>query len=488
MDLKRIVRGLKATFGARIAYMAASGLLTLVLTRYLISTEEYGLLGSAVAVLGVAQLFSDLGLAKSTAKYVTEYREKDPGQLPHILRSALIYRIGAAAIVGGVFVAFSDQIAALVGQPDIGPLLALGAAYIATHSLYTFSQRVFQGYNLVTYSAAIQTTGAVFRFVLAVAFVLVLGGAVGALTGYVVGYGAAAVLGLGLLYVTCYRGIEAADEPEPGLSRRVLRYSIPLTATRGANVLDKRVDTILVGYFMAPVYVGYYYLAKQIVDFIQAPAASLGFALSPTYGEEKATGDTDRAARVYETALEHTLLLYVPAAAGMVLVAEPTIRLVFGADYAGAAPVLQVFAAYVVLQAVSFITSDALDFLGRARSRAYAKGITSVANFALNILLIPRFGVVGAAAATVVTFAGYTGVNVWVIHSELSLSVGRLVRHLAATVGVAGGMSVAVYLALTNATGPVAVATAILLGVVVWAGLSVAGGLLEPRRISALLS
>ncbi|USZ68108.1 oligosaccharide flippase family protein [Halorussus salilacus] len=488
MDLQRISRGLKATFGARVLYMAASGLLTVVLTRFLLTNEQFGLVGSAVAVLGVARLFGDLGLAKSAARYVTEYREKDPSQVPHVLRTAVVLRLVAIGAVCGAFAVFGGDIARLIDQPELAPLLVVGAGYIAANSFFTFSQVLFQGYNRVTYSATIQATGAVLRLVMAVVFVALLGGAVGAMVGYVVGYGIAAVFGLALLYAKCYRGTERADSPEEGLSRRIAEYSVPLTATRGANVLDKRVDTILVGYFMTPVAVSYYYLAKQVVGFVQTPAASLGFTLSPTYGEEKAGGETERAARIYETSLRHTLLLYVPAAAGMVLVAEPAIRLVFGEGYAGAAPVLQVFAVYVVLQAITFITSDALDFLGRARSRAYAKGTASVGNFLLNLVLIPAFGVAGAAAATVVTHTGYVAVNVAIIHSELSLPLGRVLRHFAATVGVACVMSVAVYLALTAASGPLAVVAAVPLGVVVWAAVSVASGLVDPRQVASVLS
>ena len=488
MDLNRISKGLKATVGARTLHMAASGLLTLVLARFLLGQSEYGLLGSALAVLGVAQLFGDLGIGKSAAKYVTDYREKAPGQVPHVLRAAIGFRLVAVALVGGAFVLFGGPIARLVGQPEIAPLLALGAGYVAVHSLFTFSMVLFQGYNRVDYSAIVRAVGTVGRLLLAVGGVVLLGGAAGALAGYIVGYGVGALVGLALLYRHCYREATPAESAEPGLARRVLRYSVPLTATRGANVLDKRVDVILVGYFMSPLAVGYYYLAKQIVDFVQTPAASLGFTISPTYGEEKAAGDTSRAASLYETTLRHTLLLYVPAAAGMVLVAEPALRLVFGADWVPAAPVLQVFSLYVVLQAVSFITSDALDYLGRATERAYAKGITSVANFLLNLLLIPTFGVAGAAAATVVTFAGYTGVNVWVIHNELSLPTGRILRHLAAVVSVTAAMSVAVWLALSATPGSLAVVVAIPLGIAVWAGLSVLGGLLDPKRVTAFLA
>ncbi len=102
--------------------------------------------------------------------------------------------------------------------------------------------------------------------------------------------------------------------------------------------------------------------------------------------------------------------------------------------------------------------------------------------------MIPLFGVVGAAAATVVTFGVYTAVNVAIIHSELSLSVHRLVRHLAAVGAVAGVMSVAVYAALDATSGVVAVAGSVLVGVAVWAALSVAGGLLDPERVVSVLS
>jgi O-antigen/teichoic acid export membrane protein len=488
MDLKKFARSFKAMLSARALHMIASGVLTVVLARMLLTQEEYGLLGAALAVLGVVQMFADLGIAKAAARYITEYRETNPRQVPHVLRTAVVYRLAVVAVVATAFAGLSLHAARFVGQPELGPLLALGTGYLVVHSLFIFTQVIFQGYNRVTYSAAIRTVGSVGRLALAVAFVFVLGGAVGAMVGYIAGYGVAAVVGLYLVYAKCYRGADRDPEPEDGLARKVARYSIPLTATRGANVLDKRVDTILIGYFMTPVAVGYYYLSKQVVDFINSPAASLGFTLSPAYGEHKADGETDHAARIYETTIEYVLLLYVPAAAGMFLVAEPTLRVVFGAEWVGAAPVLQVFAVYVVLQAVSFVTGDTLDFLGRARARAYAKGGSSVANFLLNLVMIPAYGVVGAATATVITYGGMVAVTLWVIHDELSLAVGRLVRHLVAVLAVTGGMSLAVVAILSNGGGLLALVGSILAGVAVWAGLSVAGGLLDLRRVRTILT
>jgi len=55
-------------------------------------------------------------------------------------------------------------------------------------------------------------------------------------------------------------------------------------------------------------------------------------------------------------------------------------------------------------------------------------------------------------------------------------------------VGVTAAMSAAVWAVLTTASGAVAVVSAVLLGVAVWAGLSVLSGLLEPRTVVTALS
>jgi hypothetical protein len=120
----------------------------------------------------------------------------------------------------------------------------------------------------------------------------------------------------------------------------------------GANVLNGRIDTILLSVFRGPTAIAFYTLAKQIADFLVAPAHSLGFGISPTFGEQKANDSEQQAARLYERSLIYTITLYGPAAAGVVLVASPTIKLIFGTDYAGSIPVLQIFSLFVVVRAL----------------------------------------------------------------------------------------------------------------------------------------
>ncbi|QCW03877.1 flippase [Natrinema pallidum] len=482
-----IIHGFKATLVARAIYMLSSALLMFVLARYLLDPDGYGALYWAIGILAIVQLFADLGLSRSVARYISEYRESDPGQVPHLLGSVITAKIILLTVVGYALLLFHEQIAATLGDPGAAPFLAAGVLYLVAFSGSTFAQVALQGFNHLGYSAIVQAISGAGRLLFAVAFVLAGLGALGAFFGYIVGYAIAATVGMGILYYGFYRRYETAVEYEAGLSRRLLEYSIPLTATRSANVIDKQIDIVLVGVFLNPAAVAFYTLAKQITDFVLAPAESLGFTISPNFGEQKAAGELEEARRIYQTSLTNVLLLYIPAAVGLAIVAEPFLTMVIGEDYAGAVPVLQVLAGFVVLQAITNLTSDSLDYLGRARARAVAKGGTALANLGLNVLLIPTIGVVGAAIATVATHSVYVAVNLYIVHTELGLNVIRIARTTALICAITGVMAVTVLLVTPLVSSLLMLGGAIAVGAITWGALAVLSGLVDPGQVRSVI-
>jgi O-antigen/teichoic acid export membrane protein len=149
--------------------------------------------------------------------------------------------------------------------------------------------------------------------------------------------------------------------------------------------------------------------------------------------------------------------------------------------------VLQVLAGFVVLQAITNLTSDSLDYLGRARSRAIAKGGTAVANFGLNVLLIPAIGVVGAAIATVATHSVYVAVNLYIVHTELELNAGRIARTTGLVCGITGVMAVAVLLVTPLVSSLLMLFGAIAVGGITWAVLAVMSGLVDPGQVRSVI-
>lgn len=484
VSVETIASKFKAEFAGQALSMASGAVLTVGLARLLTPTD-YGLLYLALSVFGVLGLFSRLGIAKSASRYVAEYRSSDPGQVPHIVRRSAGYVLLSSFVTAATLVAASDVLARALGEPELVSLLLVGSLFLIVGAVVPYVRTVLQGFERIRYCSLLVACASVAKLAFVLGFVLLGFGATGALLGYVVAYALVACVGAALLYGTV-GAYDAAASAEPGLGRRILEYNVPIVFTRGSDVLDKKVDTILVAFFLSPVAVSYYVVSKQVVGFVQAPASALGFTLSPTFGSQKASDDLTEAARIYESSFVYVLLCYLPAAAGVVIVAEPAIGYAFGAEYLGAVPVLQILSVFLVFQALMKVTSNALDFLGRARARAVAKGVTAVANVALNVLLIPTFGVAGAAVATVLTYSAYAAVNLYVISVEFPLRVGYLARRAAVVAAITAAMSVLVLGAMRFVADVPTLVGAVALGVAVWLVLSYLAGFIGREELATV--
>ncbi|SEP93717.1 flippase [Natrinema salaciae] len=486
MDIvNKLTRQFKAELTGRIIATISSSALTVLLAR-LLEPNRYGLLFLTISIFGIIKLFSKLGIGRSAARYLSEYSESDTGQIPHILKTSFILNISTIFITGTLLVIASERIAVLVGESELSRYLPLGALFIGFGSIVSYLRITLQGFGEIKTSSVIYAADRFCRLFLAVSFVLLGYGVVGALGGYILSAALVSISGLSFLYLSFYRTIKQ-NTIEPNLRRRIVEYAIPLTATNTANILDKRVDTILIGFFLNPLAVAYYTAGKQVVQFLKMPVTSLGFTLSPVYGSRKASGDSDTAARIYERSLSYGLLLYIPIGFGLLAIAEPLVKLVFGGNYTGAVPVLHVFSFYIVFQSITELTNTSLDYLGRAKARAIVQVTTSLLNVFLNVILIPRIGIVGAAIATVITHFLYTVANVYVIHLELDLRIRLLLRYVVYSVILAIIISAPVYGIIRVFPGLIPMLVAVLLGVLIWTTLIEVSGLIDVREaISSL--
>lgn len=482
-----IVSQVKAALGGNSIYVIANGLTILLLTRVLLTPSGFGTLYYAISILSVVSVFAVLGIPKSAARYVNEYQEKDTAQVRFILIRSTQILIVLIILVSLIITLGYRQFSYLLNEPAVEPFLLFGATYVAAHALHSHTKTILQGFNRIKWSTGINALAGISRLVFVVLFVMAGLGALGAFLGYAAGFFLSFLVGTILIYRYHFSIYSSATQIERTLTGRILRYSLPLTLTKGAGILDKRVDIILVGFFLNPVAVGYYVIAKQIAEVTGMPASSFGYTVAPAYGKRKAADSINHAARLFERSIRYVLLFYIPACVGLVLVADPAVTLIFGSDYEGAITVVQIMSGFILVNAVNKITSDGLDFLGRARERAAMKTATATGNFILNILLIPTFGVEGAAYATVITYTAYVIGNVYYIHDELELRIVRIIGDAGIAVVIAIGMGMAVLFAVPYISDLVTLVGVILYGGLIWASLSLLSGMVRFEQITSLL-
>jgi O-antigen/teichoic acid export membrane protein len=184
--------------------------------------------------------------------------------------------------------------------------------------------------------------------------------------------------------------------------RRIVGFSFWSWMLAWVSLLRDRIDNFAVGRMLGATQVGLYSIAWD-VGFLTSTEliAPICRALFPGLVQVRSRGSD--VADAYFRAISATLVITLPAGIGIALVADPLMRLVIGPRWLAAIPLLQIFAVVGIFRVVTYISTTLLTVYGMLQVQfASTMGIL-VIRFALLIILIHQFGLVGAgfAVATV---------------------------------------------------------------------------------------
>jgi O-antigen/teichoic acid export membrane protein len=213
-------------------------------------------------------------------------------------------------------------------------------------------------------------------------------------------------------------------ELPPGPVRHRLREwagaSLPMAGTDLATLALAYVDVLLVGLFLPAEDVAVYFAATRLLQFVVFAPYAASAASAQRFADAQARGDrTLLGALVHRTA-RLTALLTMVAGAGVAL-AAPELLSLFGPGFATSLPVLAILIAGVLAQGLCGPAEDVLTMLGAERTCALLSAACLVPAVALNLVLIPRYGVGGAAVAMAAT--GFLRAACLAAAAELRLGV-----------------------------------------------------------------
>jgi len=176
------------------------------------------------------------------------------------------------------------------------------------------------------------------------------------------------------------------------------RFTGPRAVTSVAKMALQRLDVILIGALMGPAPVAHYVAASRFLVVGQMVNQSLGYAVQHRFAELFAVGDLPAARRLYQTTTGWLIAAAWPLFLLCIVLAEPVLHL-FGDTYPDAAPVMQVLSAVMLLAVACGMVSMVLEMAGRSVATLVQTLVALGANVGLNVLLIPHWGLLGAAAA-----------------------------------------------------------------------------------------
>jgi O-antigen/teichoic acid export membrane protein len=203
-----------------------------------------------------------------------------------------------------------------------------------------------------------------------------------------------------LFFALRARGVHLGFRIDTSVVREILRRGFPLLITNLLALVIYNADVVLLGVFRGETEVGLYLAAYTLINFLGVLGNTATLAILPSLSRLRATAE--RGMELYHTSMAQVLAVGLPVAVGGAMLAPRIIMLVFGTDYTSAAPILRILILTIPVLLLRSVLIASLIASGRQDRVLHTTAWAAALTFTGDIVLIPRYGMLGAAIVTVV--------------------------------------------------------------------------------------
>jgi O-antigen/teichoic acid export membrane protein len=398
---RRITGDVVVQLAGRVFNLALGVIVTLALIRKL-GDDGFGQWATLLAVTQIAGMFGELGLEEVTTARAAEDRRREREWIGALATTRLLLAIPIAAVAAVVVLAVSNS----TDMTTAGLILCVGLLFGSVSALrIVFRLRVrndvptvIMTVNSVLWTAAVVTLLTGDPDLVVVAALLT-------------------VISVGLNFVQAGLAVRVLGSWPKFFNRHWRELLHAGTWAGVASLLAVayvKIDQIFVFELAGDRDAGLYGAVYRILDQAQAIPVIAMTTLMPIMAATFVP-DPERAWRVFVRTIGYLGVASLPLLGFTIVAAEPTVTTLFGDDFSDAAPALPVLMAAFVLTALSYAVDGVILIQRKQRRLARNAGIALVVNVVLNVALVPTYGFMAAAWATLVTQAIVLALNAVIV-------------------------------------------------------------------------
>ncbi len=373
--------------------------ITNVFMTHIVNQSIYGIFVEANTVVIVLGYAAKLGLDSALLRFLSTYRTKgERGKAAALIRFATGVSLISGLICALLFFAFSSLLANIVYHKAVYDIpfkeSALLVPLIGTQLVVASGLQALKAIKWKVYVDRLIQPGLT---LLLLGVFYLLGLRLEALIlATICGYLASMITGQILLRKAANTLLNGAS---PEYERKTwLRFALPMFFNSMIRNILNSTDVLFLGALAATSQVGLYGAADRVSYFVVMPLIALNVIFSPVIAELHARGEHKQLANMFKIVTKWSFSLSWPIFLSC-LVFHDAILGIFGAKYIAAGLVLIILAFGNLVDSGVGSVNYLLVMTGRPRVILVNTVITVVVNVTLAILLVPRYGIIGAALA-----------------------------------------------------------------------------------------
>jgi O-antigen/teichoic acid export membrane protein len=400
-------RGILSLGGAAVS--AVANLLLIIVVSRAAGQEMAGYLFSSTSLFIVLEGLCALGTATGIVYFIARSRALGQDHLVRpILRTALV-PVGLVSLLAAVAMFLLAPVAGeALGSGDSSvPILFLRilAPFLPFAVLYQVLIAATQGFHTMTPTVVLEKVGRPVLQLALMALALSIGLSwtlpVAWMGPYLIGLVGVAWSLRRLLHRYTHKPAEQVEGAEPAAAldvRAFWSFTAPRGLAAAAQLSLQRLDIVLVAIYLGAEPAAIYTAATRFVVLGQLGSQAVALAVQPKLSELMAREDIAATRRVYRTSTAWVVAVTWPVHL-VVAMLSPLLMQMFGSGYEDGRPVMVLLAGAMLVATGCGMVTMLLLMSGRSRENLLNVLVALVTNVSLNVVLIPRIGIMGAAIA-----------------------------------------------------------------------------------------
>ncbi len=419
----RIIKGASIAFVLSILGTGMGYLLRIFVARSL-PVDDFGLFYSILTFFSLFFVIKDFGLGSALVKYIPEFMVKGAyASIGRAIKSSFLLQLSIGAVIGLATFMMSDYIALSFFHSEKASFL-IKLFSVELVLAVSFLKMLLQGFQKILAFSLIEAI----RIAVIFSFILASGDAT--LIGVAVSYFAASMMiqVMMALYVAKHvRGL-GKGKALMGSEKNVIIFGSFVFLGSISTFLIGSADTMILTYFRSLYEVGLYQAAVSTSQMLLVFAGSLSVILFPVVSEMWAKGNKKELTTHVEFMIKSVFLFIAFAAAIFIAFPEIIMDLFLSRKYIDSALPLQVLSFGMIFFSMNILFSVILNAIGQPKKSTLTVIIVSAFNVAANIILVPAFGIAGAAASAISSYV--IGFLIFYLHLRKEIKISAPVRDI----------------------------------------------------------
>lgn len=418
-NLKRFVKDASWAFASLAIAAGVQFILRIFLARYF-GAGDLGLYTLAFTFYSFGLIFSGFGIDGGVRKYVAENVD-DSNRVNILMKSGIFLSFFTGCIMGFILFIASPYISNyFFKMPELTILLRIVSCTFPFIAVEKTTLGFLNGLRRMKLFALIN----IFQNILVIALTLAF-----ALAGFDLKY---AVISLALPVVlmsilslllvrrslSWLKIIESS-----GAIKTLVAFGFYVVLANSMGTLQIYVDSTMIGYFMTNVDVGIFAVAKTIIPALLMPSQAVQSITTPIIAGHWGKNEIESIGNLINRSMKYAAFYAILIAFVIGFLSQDLIKLLFGQDFISASLPLQILLVGSVASAILSPIGGALSSTAYVKIIFMLSGITVILNIILNILLIPHFGITGAAVASSICMVLGTLIQLYAIHRLLEIKI-----------------------------------------------------------------